>query len=122
MVTPLVSPRMKQLTYLLRVFIPFGRGNSLISIAGGAGKSKIIQAVIAPRRPWLNMLDFKGEVEDVFRSAAVFTPPVGPFRYALVKRVHDFTGVMAFVRAIVASNVASISPSNSARSSTVSDS
>ena len=119
MVAPAVLARVKQGAYLPRIFVPSRCSSGLMRVARGTRQSQIVQAITAPGSPWLDMLNLKGKVKDMFRGAAVFAPPGSPCRHVRVERVHVFTGVSAFVRAMVASKAASISPSNSARSSTV---
>src|SRR5438874_220510 len=59
------------------------------------------------------MVDFKREVEYLFRCAAVFAPPAGAFGYYRIVLIQDFTVLDARDRADAASKLASIRPSSS---------
>ncbi len=89
MLAPLIPARMKQRDDLPDIFVPPRRRRRFIQIAGLARQRQIVRGIAASGGTWLDMFDFKGEVKDALRGAAVFAPIFGPFCYIRVERIHD---------------------------------
>lgn len=95
MLFPLIAAWVKE-SHLLRLyFIPPCRCHRFMEIAGFAGESKVLRAIIAARGTWMDMLYLKGEVEYLLWCMAVFASIPRPFRHNRIKWVHDFAGCVA---------------------------
>src|SRR4051812_41810466 len=82
---PLVAARVEK-GDILRVYpVPPRRCHRLVDVAGFTRESKVLRTVVPAGRTWMNMLNFKSKVEDLFRSTTVFTAMPGPFRNRRIK-------------------------------------
>ncbi len=87
---PPISAWVEQRGLLLCLPVPACRRIRLEQVAGFACKGKITRIVAATRRSGQDMVDLKGEVEDLLRRTTVFTSLPSALGYTWIKWVQDF--------------------------------